>query len=115
MVGNGAASLDEACDWWDAEVIFVKSIPFMAKTERELMLARLSSDNQLTLPEAVTARLEGTEYLEVAVEADRIVLTPVQVVRAAAVRAKLAKMGITEEDVADAVEWARSSVAEEEG
>lgn len=79
------------------------------------MLARLTSDNQLTLPEAVTSRLEGTEYLDVAVEADRIVLTPVQVVRAAAVRAKLAKLGITEEDVADAVRWARSSAAEEEG
>lgn len=91
------------------------SIPLLEKTERELMLARLTSDNQLTLPEAVTDGLEGTEYLEVAVEADRIVLTPVQVVRAAAVRAKLAKMGITEEDVADAVEWARSSVAEDDG
>ncbi len=79
------------------------------------MLARLTSDNQLTLPEAVIGRLEGTEYLEVAMEADRIVLTPVKVVRAAAVRAKLAEMGITEDDVADAVEWARSSAAQDDG
>ena len=87
----------------------------LEKTERELMLAKLTSDNQLTLPEAVTGRLQGTEYLEVALEADRIVLTPVQVVRAAAIRAKLAEMGITEKDVADAVEWARSSAVQEEG
>lgn len=79
------------------------------------MLAKLTSDNQITLPEEVASGLEGTEYLEVAVEAGRIVLTPVQIVRAAAVRAKLAEMGITEDDVADAVEWARSSAAQDEG
>ena len=73
------------------------------------MLARLTSDNQLTLPDTAVVGLEGTEYLEVAVENGRIVLTPVRVVRTDAVRAKLAEMGITEEDVADAVEWARRS------
>ncbi len=78
------------------------------------MLARLTPDNQITLPEAVTGGLEGTEYVEVTVENGRIVLTPVEVVRAAAVRAKLAAMGITEEDVNDAVEWARSSAARDE-
>ena len=78
------------------------------------MLARLTPDNQITLPKAVTGGLEGAEYVEVAVENGRIVLTPVQVVRAAAVRAKLAAMGITEDDVADAVEWARSSVARDD-
>ena len=78
------------------------------------MLARLTPDNQITLPEAVTDELEGTEYVEVTVENGRIVLTPVQVVRAAVVRAKLAAMGITEEDVNDAVEWARSSAARDE-
>lgn len=58
--------------------------------------------------------IEGTEYVEVTVENGRIVLTPVEVVRAAAVRAKLAAMGITEEDVNDAVEWARSSAVRDE-
>ena len=78
------------------------------------MLTRLTPDNQITLPKAVTGELEGAEYVEVTVENGRIVLTPVQVVRAAAVRAKLAAMGITEDDVNDAVEWARSSVARDD-
>lgn len=78
------------------------------------MLARLTSDNQIKLPEDVTGGLDGAEYLEVAVENGRIVLTPVQVVRADGVRAKLAAMGITEEDVADAVKWARSSAARDD-
>lgn len=74
-----------------------------------MLLAKRTSDNQLTLPEAVTGQFEGTEYFEVTVEVDRLILTPVQVVRAHAIRAKLAEMGITEEDVAEAVKWARGS------
>ena len=41
---------------------------------------------------------------------ERIVLTPVRINRADAVRAKLADLGMTEEDVADAVSWAREGV-----
>jgi hypothetical protein len=37
----------------------------------------------------------------------RIVLTPVRINRADAVRARLADLGITETDVVDAVAWAR--------
>ena len=37
-------------------------------------------------------------------------LTPVRFRRADAVRAKLADLGITEDDVADAVAWAREGV-----
>ena len=41
------------------------------------MLVKLTSKNQLTLPEAVISDLEGAEYLEVTKENGRIVLTPV--------------------------------------
>ena len=89
--------------------------PFSTRNRSEgLMLTRLTPDNQITLPKAVTGELGDAEYVEVTVENGRIVLTPVQVVRAAAVRAKLAAMGITEDDVNDAVEWARSSVARDD-
>ena len=71
------------------------------------MLAKLTSKNQLTLPKAVISDFGGTEYFDVTSEHGRIVLTPVRVVRADAVRARLAEVGITEADVADAVAWAR--------
>ena len=71
------------------------------------MLAKLTSKNQLTLPKAVISDFDGTEYFDVTNENGRIVLTPVRVNRADAVRAKLAEVGITEADVADAVAWAR--------
>ena len=72
------------------------------------MLAKLTSKNQLTLPKAATAAVEATEYFDVTAEDGRIVLTPVRVNRANAVRAKLAQLGISESDVVDAVAWARN-------
>ena len=71
------------------------------------MLAKLTSKNQLTLPKAVIADFPGTRYFDVAAENGRIVLTPMRVARAGAVREKLAELGLSESDVADAVRWAR--------
>lgn len=72
------------------------------------MLAKLTSKNQLTLPKAVTAAVEAAEYFDVMAENGRIILTPVRVNRADAVRAKLAELGVSDRDVADAISWARS-------
>jgi bifunctional DNA-binding transcriptional regulator/antitoxin component of YhaV-PrlF toxin-antitoxin module len=71
------------------------------------MLAKLTSKNQLTLPKEVVASLGDSPYFEVEVINGQLVLTPVRMQRADAVRAKLASLGITEQDVADAVKWAR--------
>ena len=71
------------------------------------MLAKLTSKNQLTLPKAVIADFQGSEYFDVTKENGRIVLTPVRLTRAGAVRAKLAELGISKADVAEAVAWAR--------
>ena len=73
------------------------------------MLAKLTSKNQLTLPPAVASAFQGTEYFDVTNENGRIVLTPVHLNRAAAVRKKLADLGLSEADVAEAVAWARQS------
>ena len=71
------------------------------------MLAKLTAKNQLTLPKAVLSSYRGTEYFDVTEDNGRIVLTPVRLNRADAVRAKLADLGFTESDVAQAMAWAR--------
>jgi bifunctional DNA-binding transcriptional regulator/antitoxin component of YhaV-PrlF toxin-antitoxin module len=76
-------------------------------TEDTKMLAKLTSKNQVTLPKAVISRVDATEYFDVTIEDDRIVLTPVRVQRTKAVREKLEQLGITEQDVEAAVAWAR--------
>ncbi len=71
------------------------------------MLAKLTSKNQLTLPKAVLASCRGTEYFDVSEDNGRIILVPVRLTKANAVRAKLAELGMSETDVSDAVAWAR--------
>lgn len=71
------------------------------------MLAKLTTKNQLTLPKSITKEIGESEYFDVKVERGQIILTPVKIYRADAIRAKLADLQITEEDIADAVAWAR--------
>ena len=73
------------------------------------MLAKLTSKNRLTLPKTILSDFEETEYFDVSVENGCIVLTPVRITHAGAVRAKLAELGLSEKDVADAVAWAREA------
>ena len=74
-----------------------------------MTIAKLTSKNQLTLPKSIIREIGETEYFEVTVEGQQIILTPVKIQRADAVRAKLAELGINDRDVADAVDWARQS------
>ena len=74
------------------------------------MLTKLTAKNQLTLPKAITNAIGPVEYFEVEARDGQIILTPVRIQRANAVRAKLASLDLKEEDIAAAVEWARKSV-----
>ncbi len=71
------------------------------------MLAKLTAKNQLTLPKAVTHAVGGAQYFDVEARDGQIVLTPVRIQRADAVRAKLDALNLGEDDVADAVAWVR--------
>jgi hypothetical protein len=73
------------------------------------MLAKLTAKNQLTLPKSITNEIEPTEYFDVKVQNGQIILSPVKIHRADAVRAKLADLGVTEQDVLDAVDWSRAA------
>jgi hypothetical protein len=74
------------------------------------MLAKRTSKNQLTLPKAAVEAVGEAEYFDVTTENGCIVLTPVRIQRVDAVRTKLAELGITENDVRDAITWARKRV-----
>lgn len=73
------------------------------------MLAKMTTKNQLTLPKAITRAMGDPQYYEIRAENGRIILTPVRIQRADAVRAKLAELEISEQDVEDAVAWAREA------
>jgi hypothetical protein len=71
------------------------------------MLAKITAKNQLTLPKAAINAVGPAEYFEVETRDGCIILTPVRIQRADAVRAKLAELDLNEQDIADAVSWAR--------
>ncbi|MBA4390562.1 MAG: AbrB family transcriptional regulator [Syntrophus sp. (in: bacteria)] len=75
------------------------------------MLAKKTSKNQLTLPREIVKDFPDIEYFDVAVNKRRIVLTPVKMSPVDGplgdIREKMKKLGITEADVSDAVQWAR--------
>jgi bifunctional DNA-binding transcriptional regulator/antitoxin component of YhaV-PrlF toxin-antitoxin module len=71
------------------------------------MLAKMTAKNQLTLPKSVTNALGAVEYFDVQTRDGQVILTPVRIQRADAVRAKLAELDLNEQDIADAVAWAR--------
>lgn len=71
------------------------------------MLAKKTVKNQITLPKKIVDRFPGATYFDIRVEGDRIVLRPVDVEQGERVREKLARLGIEENDVQEAVEWAR--------
>ena len=73
------------------------------------MLAKITTKNQLTLPKAVATRFQGIEYFDVSTDGNSITLRPLLQSRADEVREHLARLGITEDDVKDAITWARNA------
>jgi hypothetical protein len=75
------------------------------------MLTKRTVKNQLTLPKEIIGHFDGVEYFDAVLDQGRIVLTPVKITpvydNLEAIRDKLEKLGIQEDDVADAVRWAR--------
>lgn len=73
------------------------------------MLAKKTSKNQITLPKAVVIPFGDVEYFDVSTDGECILLRPLQRSRVDEVRSRLAQLGINEQDVADAVKWAREN------
>jgi hypothetical protein len=75
------------------------------------MLAKKTSKNQLTLPREIVKVFPDSEYFDISIEDRKIILMPVKIIPADVtldgIRNKMAKLGITEGDVAEAVKWAR--------
>ena len=75
------------------------------------MLAKKTSKNQLTLPKEIVKEFPDVDYFDAKVDGRAIVLTPVKITlmdtSIELIREKMARLGIAETDVRDAVKWAR--------
>ncbi|MBI5483600.1 MAG: AbrB/MazE/SpoVT family DNA-binding domain-containing protein [Deltaproteobacteria bacterium] len=76
------------------------------------MLAKKTSKNQLTLPKEIVGNFPGIDLFDAVIEDHRIVLKPVKAIplntSLEGLREKIRKLGIDENDVAEAVKGARN-------
>lgn len=76
------------------------------------MLAKKTVKNQITLPKAIVEKLPNTDYFEVSLQGEEIVLKPVMIeakgTKLERVRSKMKALGLTEKDVDAAIRWARN-------
>ena len=76
------------------------------------MLAKKTVKNQITLPKAIVEKLPATDYFEVGIRGEEIVLRPVVIeakgTRLEKIRAKMKALGLSEKDVDAAIRWARN-------
>ncbi|HET8562774.1 MAG TPA: AbrB/MazE/SpoVT family DNA-binding domain-containing protein [Candidatus Binatia bacterium] len=75
------------------------------------MLAKKTVKNQITLPKAIMEKIPRTDYFEVTLRGEEIVLKPIRIegteARLRQVRAKIKALGLTEKDIQEAIRWAR--------
>jgi hypothetical protein len=73
------------------------------------MLAKLTVKNQLTLPKAIVTHFKGVEHFDISTDGSAITLKPLRRSNMEEIWAHIEKLGITEQDVNDAVRWARET------
>ncbi len=73
------------------------------------MLAKLSSKNQITIPKKILAKLPPVKYFEVSYENGAIFFKtcPDRTNKLDTIRQKMKKLGLSENSVAEAIEWVR--------
>ena len=74
------------------------------------MLAKLTAKNQITIPKKILSQFPDVEYFDVEIKNGLVLLKPVKIVKAdlQGIRAKIKRLGLSEDCVAEAVSWARS-------
>jgi bifunctional DNA-binding transcriptional regulator/antitoxin component of YhaV-PrlF toxin-antitoxin module len=74
------------------------------------MLAKMTSKNQITIPKKIIEQLPNVEYFEVELKDGVVMLKPLKIYDTSLerIRTKVKKLGLQENTVKEAIEWARS-------
>jgi bifunctional DNA-binding transcriptional regulator/antitoxin component of YhaV-PrlF toxin-antitoxin module len=74
------------------------------------MLAKITSKNQITIPKKIIDQIPDVDYFDVELKGGTILLRPLRLYDTdlETIRAKVRKLGIKEDAVAEAIKWARS-------
>ena len=74
------------------------------------MIAKMTSKHQITIPKKIIEQLPDVEYFEVELKDGIVMFKPLRVydTSLAKIRTKINKLGLEENTVKEAIEWARS-------
>ncbi len=74
------------------------------------MLVKLTTKNRITIPKKILSQLPDVEYFDIGIKDGFVLLKPVKVYETdlEGIRAKIKKLGLSENCVAEAITWARS-------
>jgi bifunctional DNA-binding transcriptional regulator/antitoxin component of YhaV-PrlF toxin-antitoxin module len=73
------------------------------------MPTKITSKNQITIPKKIIDQIPDTQYFDVEFKAGIILLKPLKIygTNLDQIRSRIKKLGLTENSVSEAIEWAR--------
>jgi len=79
------------------------------------MLAKITSKNQITIPKKIIEKIPGIKHFDVEFKDGVIILKPIRFydTNLDQIRAKVKKLGLKENSVAEAIKWAKSKKSEQ--
>jgi bifunctional DNA-binding transcriptional regulator/antitoxin component of YhaV-PrlF toxin-antitoxin module len=74
------------------------------------MLAKVTSKNQITIPKKIIDKIPDVKHFDIEFKDGVVILKPIKLfdTNLHQIRSKLKKLGLKEDSVAEAMEWAKS-------
>jgi bifunctional DNA-binding transcriptional regulator/antitoxin component of YhaV-PrlF toxin-antitoxin module len=74
------------------------------------MLAKITSKNQITIPKKIIEKMPGVKHFDVELKDGVVILKPIKYfdTNLDQIRSKMKKLGLKEDSVAEAIQWAKS-------
>lgn len=79
-----------------------------------IMLAKITSKNQITIPKKIIEKIPNVKHFDIELKDGIIIMKPIKLydTNLDQIRAKVKKLGLKENSVAEAIKWAKSKKSE---
>ena len=78
------------------------------------MLAKITSKNQITIPKKIIEKIPDVKHFDVEFKNGVVILKPIKFfdTNLEQIRSKMKRLGLKEDSVAEAIQWAKSKKSE---
>jgi bifunctional DNA-binding transcriptional regulator/antitoxin component of YhaV-PrlF toxin-antitoxin module len=78
------------------------------------MLAKITSKNQITIPKKIIEKMPGIKHFDIELKDGVVIMRPIKFydTNIDQIRAKIKKLGLKENSVAEAIKWVKSKKSE---